>query len=105
MTGARPFGAGAQLSGIEPGSLHATGIYRYSRNPQYLGLGLAATGAALAGRSGFAALGAAGVWLAFRRWIPAEEQHLIRMFGDRYAQYKADVHRWLGPPPTGHRRS
>ena len=99
LAGARPFGAGAQLSGTEPGSLHATGIYRYSRNPQYLGLGLLATGVATATRSAFAAFDAAGVWLAFHRWVPSEEHHLTRIFGDRYTNYQASVRRWLGTRP------
>lgn len=96
LVGARPFGAGAQLSGTEPGTLHATGIYRYSRNPQYLGLVVTAAGMALARRSGFAGLSAAGVWLAYRRWIPSEESHLARMFGDPYLTYRARVPRWVG---------
>lgn len=96
LAGARPFGAGAQISGIEPGTLHATGIYHYSRNPQYLGLGLAATGVAIAARSAFAGLGASGVWLAYRRWIPSEERHLTRTFGQAYTTYQRRVRRWLG---------
>ena len=94
--GARLFGAGKQLSGIEPGSLHTSGIYRYSRNPQYLGLGMAATGVAVAARSAFAGLVAAGVWASYRRWIPSEERHLTRVFGEEYRNYTANVHRWAG---------
>ncbi len=96
VAGARPFGAGRQISGMDAGSLHTGGIYRYSRNPQYLGLGLAATGVALASRSTFAALLAAGVWAAYRRWIPNEERHLARAFGGSYRDYRARVRRWLG---------
>lgn len=96
LAGARPFGAGAQLSGIDPGSLHATGAYRFSRNPQYLGLGLIVTGVAVATRSAFAGLGAAGVWMTYRHWIPSEERHLTRVFGDQYVTYRASVRRWFG---------
>lgn len=97
LAGARPFGAGRQISGIAPGSLHTGGIYRYSRNPQYLGLGLVATGAAIASRSAFAGLLAAGVWAAYRRWVPAEEQHLARIFGGEYTTYQDTTARWIGP--------
>lgn len=103
VAGASPFGPSRQLSGIEPGSMHTGGVYRYSRNPQYLGLGLAATGSALAARSALTGLLAAGVWAAYRRWIPAEEHHLGRMFGQQYANYRARVRRWIGtyPPRVG----
>lgn len=96
LAGAGPFGVGKQLSGIEAGTLHASGLYRYSRNPQYLGLGLVVTGLATATRSGFTGLLAAGVWATYRRWIPAEEQHLTRVFGTRYLDYRHQVRRWLG---------
>lgn len=92
FAGARPFGAGAQISGVESGSLHVAGAYRYSRNPQYLGLVLAATGTAVTARSAYAGLLAAGMWAAYRRWIPSEERHLTRVFGN---EYQARVGRWL----------
>ncbi|OLT24104.1 hypothetical protein BJF79_45385 [Actinomadura sp. CNU-125] len=98
VAGARPFGVGRQLSGIDPGALHTAGVYRYSRNPQYLGLGLAATGVALAARSAFAALLSGGVWWTYRRWIPHEEHHLARLFGQEYLTYRANTARWLGTP-------
>lgn len=96
VAGARPFGPSRQLSGVEPGSLHAGGIYRYSRNPQYLGLVLVAAGVAGATRSAFVGLGAAGIGLAYRYWVPIEERHLARVFGDQYTAYQARVRRWLG---------
>lgn len=98
LAGALPFGAGKQISGIVPGDLHTGGIYRYSRNPQYLGLGLAATGAAIASRSGLAGLLAAAVWVSYRWWIPTEEHHLVRTFGTEYITYQAGTARWVGPP-------
>lgn len=98
LVGSCPFGAGRQISGISPGRLHTGGIYRYSRNPQYLGLGVAATGAAIASRSGFAGLLTAGVWAAYRRWIPAEERHLTQVFGGEYTTYQDSAARWIGPP-------
>lgn len=96
VAGARPFGPSWQLSGVEAGSLHAGGVYRYSRNPQYLGLGLVAAGVAGVTRSAFVGLGAAGIGLAYRYWVPVEERHLARVFGDQYTAYQARVHRWLG---------
>lgn len=86
----------AQLSGTEPGALHTAGIYGWSRNPQYLGLGLTVTGIAIAVRSGFVGVLGAGAWAAYHRWIPAEEGHLVRLFGDEYREYMARVPRWVG---------
>lgn len=96
IAGAFPFGAGAQLSGTRPGTLHGRGVYRFSRNPQYLGLGIAATGIAVAARSGLAALIATNVWSAYRRWVVTEEEHLMRVFGDEYLNYRNRVPRWAG---------
>lgn len=100
LVGATPFGFSKQISGISPGSLHMAGVYRYSRNPQYLGLVLAATGASIATRSVFVILLAAGLWAVYRRWIPTEEHHLARIFGTEYTTYQAATARWIGSPRT-----
>ena len=71
MAGAGRFGSAAQLSGTEPGSLVTSGLYRYTRNPQYLGLTGLLAGVAIAARSGLAAAVAGSVWMAFNRWIPS----------------------------------
>ena len=80
--GMRRFDSAAQLSGTETGTLHERGIYRYSRNPQYLGAVVSLGGVALATRSGLAALLTAGVFATYRRWIPSEERVLRQAFGD-----------------------
>lgn len=90
------FDSAAQLSGTETGTLHDRGIYRYSRNPQYLGAVVALAGITTATRSGLAALLTAGVLATYRRWIPNEERVLHRTFGDDYDRYAATVHRWFG---------
>lgn len=43
---------------------------------------------------------AAGVWTTYHRWIPAEEDHLARMFGTEYTTYQACAARWIGSPRT-----
>ncbi|GAB3625867.1 hypothetical protein PTE30175_04107 [Pandoraea terrae] len=76
------------LVAIQPGhTLVTDGIYRYIRNPSYLGLLVGALGWALVFRSG------AGILLAalnlpplFAR-IRAEESLLRSQFGDQYDQY------------------
>lgn len=100
VAGMGSFDSAAQLSGTEPGTLHATGIYRVTRNPQYLGISIALAGVALTSRSAYTALLAAGVTATYGRWIPVEERHLTRTFGDSYRRYRASTHRWLGQPRT-----
>jgi len=95
------FDSTAQLSGTDTGTLHDRGIYRYSRNPQYLGAVVALAGITTATRSGLAALLTAGVLATYRRWIPNEEKVLHRTFGDDYDRYSATVHRWFGRTTHG----
>jgi protein-S-isoprenylcysteine O-methyltransferase Ste14 len=95
LGGAGRFGSVRQVSGVEPGALVTAGVYRYTRNPQYLGIVAALAGIGIAARSGLAGAIAASVWAAFNRWIPAEERHLTRIFGDEYRTYMARTRRWL----------
>jgi len=77
-------------------SLVATGIYRFSRNPMYLGFLLA-----LAGCSVYLANLAAALLLpAFvaymnRFQIQPEERALSERFGPQFANYAKAVRRWL----------
>ena len=96
--GLRRFGSAGQVSGTEPGELVVRGVYRYSRNPQYLGLSLVLAGTGLGSRSGSVLLHTAGVGLVFRSWVRVEERHLARQFGRPYRQYVDTTHRWLGVP-------
>ncbi len=72
------------------------GIYRFTRNPMYLGMALIYTG--LAG--GFDSP-AAGILLApliaviHFGVIVREERYLAQKFGTGYLQYKATVRAWL----------
>ena len=77
-------------------ALAMTGPYRFTRNPMYLGMTVAAIGG--------------GVWLnslwvlvllvpalAVMRWhvIAREEAYLEQKFGEPYREYKRRVRRWL----------
>lgn len=92
------FGSFGQLSGLEDGELVTVGIYRYTRNPQILGWGLALLGAALSGRSGKALAFVAAYFLAHRIYFPFEERKLEHAFGDEYRRYLASTPRFLGLP-------
>ena len=73
-----------------------TGVYRYSRNPIYLGMALAQGGLAIAGGS-LAALATLGLsLLAIRTYVIArEERYLEGKFGKVYSDYKQRVRRWI----------
>lgn len=72
------------------------GVYRYSRNPMYLGMVLVLAGCAVT----VGALTALAVPVLFvliidRRFIRAEEQMLSELFPEEYAAYCARVRRWV----------
>ena len=92
-----PFESVQQLYGVERGRLITSGIYRYSRNSQYAGLGIALLGAAVVARSGLALLVVAAYWLAVRAWLVIEEEHLHAAFGAEYDAYRDRAPRFLGP--------
>ncbi|WP_017975718.1 methyltransferase family protein [Actinopolyspora halophila] len=100
--GANRFAGPGQLSGTQVGNQVSSGVYRYSRHPQYTGLVLTLCGLALARRSPAAAALAAAAAAAYRWWAPVEEAHLEATFGEDYRSYRARTPRWLGPPTVPH---
>jgi protein-S-isoprenylcysteine O-methyltransferase Ste14 len=98
VTARAQFRSFRQSWGMDVGRLITTGIYRYSRNPQTLGIMLALLGAGLLGNSAAAMLLAMIAWLASATWIRREEGILVEQFGAEYEAYCARTPRWLGPP-------
>lgn len=84
----RPFKKSTQLL--------TTGLYRYTRNPIYLGMILVLFGV-------FILLGSitpflvipSFVWLIQRKFVAVEEKHLEETFGQQYRAYKQTVRRWI----------
>jgi protein-S-isoprenylcysteine O-methyltransferase Ste14 len=77
-------------------SLVQGGVYRWTRNPMYLGLALGLAGAAV----GLSNLGAMVLLPAFVTWIDRlqivpEERALLANFGAAFTDYAARVRRWL----------
>lgn len=80
-----------------PHSLVTTGIFRYSRNPMYLGFLLLLLGASLFAESWFAMIAPLGFFLASQFWyIPHEEAKLRTLFGAEYDAYAHETWRWFG---------
>lgn len=77
-------------------ALVTSGVYRYTRNPMYLGLLLALTAWAvyLAHVLAFALLPAFVVYMN-RFQITPEENALSEKFGPAFVAYKRSVRRWL----------
>lgn len=74
----------------------SSGIYRFSRNPAFLGFDLCYIGILTAFFSlPLLALTAAAV-TALHFQILSEESYLITVFGDEYAEYKAKTARYFG---------
>ena len=73
-----------------------TGLYRYSRNPIYLGLSTIHLDVAVADNNAWLPILLVPVVLVLRYGVIArEEAYLERKFGPQYAAYKARVRRWL----------
>lgn len=85
------------LSPLDPTKkLVVRGLYRYSRNPMYLGVMMLLGGEALFWMSPTLALYAVVVFVAFNLFILLhEEPRLRRDFPAEYNEYRANVRRWL----------
>ena len=77
-------------------ALILSGLYRYSRNPMYLGMASLSLGCCIFFESKVAVLLVAGVVFFIDRFVVArEEAYLSRRFGSGYDEYKRQVRRWL----------
>jgi protein-S-isoprenylcysteine O-methyltransferase Ste14 len=79
--------------------LITSGIYKWSRNPQFIGCLLYLIGISLAGRSMFAfALTTAAFVIIYWYTVRLAEPYLERLYGEEYRQYKKRTSRWFGVP-------
>ena len=85
------------ISPLDPTKeLVAKGLYRYSRNPMYLGAMTLLIGEALFWSSLALAIYSVVVFIGFNLFIILhEEPRLKRDFGDEYNEYYKRVRRWL----------
>ena len=74
----------------------AHGLYRFSRNPMYLGFALCTFGLAILVNSAWVLLAVPiGLILIDRIVIVREERYLEHKFGEEYLNYKRHVRRWI----------
>jgi len=77
-------------------SLVTNGLYRYTRNPMYLGMVLFLLGVALfLGSLSALAPVAIYTWIIDRQFIRNEELFLQEIFGEEYLAYMRRVRRWI----------
>jgi protein-S-isoprenylcysteine O-methyltransferase Ste14 len=92
-------GHGTPSPADPPRTLVARGLYRYSRNPMYVGVLLLVLGQAALAWSGGILVYAIVLAIAFHvRVVVAEEPALRKSFGAEYERYTARVPRWFGTP-------
>ena len=87
------------ISPIKPESatsLVTSGVYRFTRNPMYLGLCLVLLAWAVFLSSAWAVLGPVAFVLYINQFqIAPEEKVLSKLFGQAFAEYQSKVRRWL----------
>ena len=85
-------------SGIDPRGpekLKTDGVYRFSRNPMFLGVATAQVGFLLAMPSVFSGVCLLVGFYALHSQTVAEEVHLLKSFPEDYRRYANQVRRWL----------
>ncbi len=80
----------------QPGKLVTGGLFRYTRNPMYLGLTVFLTGVwLLLGSLSPGIFVAAFLVIADRWYIAYEERRLLTVFGADYEKYRSRTPRWI----------
>lgn len=74
----------------------STGVYRFTRNPMYVSMGLLQAGIGMALANAWVVMLVPVVWVViYLTAIRYEEAYLEEKFGSLYVEYKASVRRWL----------
>ncbi len=89
---------GTSVEPTKPANVLVTnGLYRFTRNPMYVGLILIGVGLALMVDAPLMLI-ATGIAVVILRWgvIAEEEAYLAREFGETYLRYTGETGRWVG---------
>ena len=84
--------------GLQADGLVQSGPYRWSRNPQMVGLGLIVIGVAVLWPSWYAAGWVVLAGILEQMMVMTEEEYLRAVYGEAYARYCAQVPRYIGLP-------
>jgi protein-S-isoprenylcysteine O-methyltransferase Ste14 len=89
-------GRGSLFPAVPTEHLVVSGLYRYVRNPMYLGVLTVITGEALLFWSGGLIVELVTVWIGIQLFVLFyEEPRLTKAFPDEYPRYRRNVRRWL----------
>lgn len=89
-------GRGTLVPAVPTERLVVSGLYRYVRNPMYIGVIAALGGEALLFRSRHVLEYALTVWTIMHLFVCFyEESRLTRTYGNAYLSYKSGVPRWF----------
>ncbi len=95
-------GRGTPLPADAPKKLVVRGLYRYVRNPMYLGVLLVIFGWSAVFATAWLLVYALGVYFLVHAFIVLyEEPKLLSLFGREYELYRASVGRWIPRHPGG----
>lgn len=93
------FGGGTPAPIDPPKSLVIRGLYKYTRNPMYVGIICVIGGWALLFRSTTLMIYGGCMAICFHLFVRVyEEPHLRKLFGPSYERYCSRVRRWLPIP-------
>ena len=99
VAGMMEFRSLRKISGRDTSKIITTGMYRWSRNPQYTGWFIWLLAISLMGRSCLAFLFTIVFIIGIHLYnVRLEEPYLERVFGEDYRRYKASVPRYIGIP-------
>ena len=93
-------GRGTAAPLLPPERFVTIGLYKYVRNPMYVGILLVIVAESIFFRSAWLMLYAFLLWLAAHSYVVLiEEPDLDRRFGAAYKEYLMDTPRWIPRPP------
>jgi protein-S-isoprenylcysteine O-methyltransferase Ste14 len=81
------------------------GLYRFTRNPTYIGMILTQTGLGIACSSWLYLLLTVAMMVLLNANLSAEERYCLYRFGDDYQKYKNSTPRWIGLPTSEKRNN
>ena len=85
---------------LDAGQLTVRGLYRFSRNPQYVGWGVGVIGYAVTGWTVQCLIGLGLFAVMVHLFILIEEEHLRRTFGEEFTAFCRKVPRYIGLGPV-----